>query len=154
MAYATIADVKNRLPEEWITQLTDDNQTDSIDTEKANDCLRYGQDLIDSYLRGRYSVPLAPGNIPDMIRDMNTHLAIYHLFTRSLVVTVPEPIKLEYEETIKLLKEIQRGKMSPFEVSSNPAWVVSNHGGVGDTRPTILATTTPNNSIAWNRYLI
>ena len=152
MAYATIVDLKNRIPEEWIIQLSDDNQTDSIDTEKANDVLRYGSDIIDSYLRGRYQLPLT--TVPDMIRDLNIYLATYFLFTRSLVTTIPEPIKAQYDEAIKLLKEIQRGKMSPFEVASNPTWVVSNHGQTGDVRPTILATTSTNSTVGWDRYFI
>jgi phage gp36-like protein len=132
MAYSTIDDCKNYLPEIYLKQMSDDNDTGELDVEKVNDCLRRAQNRIDSYLRGRYAVPLAINNVPDDIRDISTKLAVYFLFERSLMQIKPESIVNDYKEAERTLAMIQTGKYSPFVIQSNPTWFVSNKASAGN----------------------
>lgn len=124
--YSDLTDLKNNCPEQYLKQLSDDSDIDDIDEEKTNDSLRKAQNMIDGFLRGRYTVPLASTNIPEAIRDISTKLATYFLFKRSLLQIVPESIVSDYEDCMKLLNQIQTGRYSPFEVQRNPDWFVSN----------------------------
>jgi phage gp36-like protein len=146
MAYSSISDLKNYIPESQLREITDDNDTDDIDMEKLIDAIRRADDHIDSYMRGRFSLPLS--TVPDMIRDLSTRLAAYYLFKRSLALIMPESIKEDYKDCVKILSDIQRGRVSPFEIVSNPAWVVTNNS-LANT-PMISSKITNN----WNAYFI
>ena len=84
MAYCTTVDVKNFIPASVIQQLSDDNDSDEIDAEKVTFCTQQADDLIDSYLRGRYPVPLV--TVPSMIRDLSVRATVYFLSSRFLGV--------------------------------------------------------------------
>jgi phage gp36-like protein len=146
MAYSTATDLQNYLPAEQVRQLTDDNDTDDIDLEKLNDAIRRADDLIDSYIRGRYTVPLV--NIPALIRDMSTKLASYFLFKRSLILTLPDPIKEDYSDANNMLMKIQRGQVTPFEQQDEPVFFNSNK--VSGQGSSVINEVTQN----WGAYLI
>ena len=146
MAYSTATDLANYIPSEQIRQLTDDNDTDEIDQDKLNDCIRRADDLIDSYLRGRYTVPLT--TVPALIRDISTKLASYFLFKRSLILTLPEPIADDYKYCNENLGKIQRGVITPFPSSEEPAFFGNNKlPGQGSS----VVNEVTNN---WGNYLV
>lgn len=157
MGYSSLTDCKNYLPEEVIKQLSDDNNTDDIDSGKVNDSIRRADDLIDGYLRGRYTVPIT-GTVPVLIQDLSTKLAVYFLFKRSLIQTLPEPIKDDYDYVMTQLKAIQRGQLSPFEISQNPTWMSSNKTNTqvsnGDVSLTQMTMTSPGSARPYDRYPI
>ena len=144
-AYCTVVDIKNWVPETYLKQMSDDSDTDSIDEEKINYAIRQASDYIDSYVRGRYTLPLT--TIPDQIIDLCVKIAAYHLFKRSLMQIVPESITEDYKDATRILRDIQTGKFSPFDVQTNPTWYVSNKRRFSAGTVT---TTTGN----WNNYLI
>ena len=152
MPYSTFVDLKNYLPESVLLQLTDDNNTDDIDQTKTEDCIRQADDLIDGYLRGRYTVPIT-GTVPVLIEDISTKLAVYFLFKRSLILTLPGPIKDDYDYCMTQLNNIQKGRLSPFDVPENPTWVVTNANPVVPPL-TIQAMTSPGSQLPLNRFLI
>jgi hypothetical protein len=47
-------------------------------------------------------------------------MELCYLFNRSLSLTLPEPIKEMYAEAVRVLKDIQAGKFTPFEAVSEP----------------------------------
>jgi len=120
MAYCSKVDIINTVPEEQLKQLTDDNDVDSIDMEKFNECIRKADSTIDGYCRGRYSVPLT--TVPEAIRNISIGLSVYYLFNRGLLLTLPESIKTLYDEAMRVLKDIQSGKFSPFDATEEPAF--------------------------------
>jgi len=124
MAYSSATDLKNYIPESMLVQLTDDNDVDDIDNEKLVDAIRRADDYIDGHLRGRYPLPLT--TVPGLIRDISTKLGAYFLFKRSLLVTLPEPVKEDYEYCTDTLTKIQKGKISPFGASEEPVFFSSN----------------------------
>lgn len=145
MAYCTTDDLKNYIPASQIIQLTDDADVDQIDSDKLTDCIRRGDDLIDGYLRGRYALPLV--SVPPVIRDLSTKLAAYFLFKRSLILTMPEPIKEDYQYCTDVLVKIQKGMITPFVLPADePTFFLTNKTAADN----VTATITSN----WETYLI
>lgn len=122
--YSDLVNLKNFIPSIVIQQLTDDNDVDRIDVDKMNFALRQATDVIDGYLRGRYTVPLT--TVPSLISDLCTKLAVYFLIQRSLIITMPDSVKDQYTTCIDLLKEMQRGRVNAFEAVSEPAFFKTN----------------------------
>lgn len=117
--YCTLADITKAIPEENILQLTDDTGTGEIDTEKINDAISYAEQLINGYLRGRYTLPLDP--VPELIRHMATDLAIFHLYSRRFELEMPQGMMDKYKNALKLLEQIQKGLIRiGAEVSESP----------------------------------
>ena len=147
MSYSTLTDIQNYLPSEYVRQLSDDADTDEIDIEKVSDCIRRADDLIDGYMRGRYPVPIV-GTVPTLISDISCKLAIYFLFKRSLIQKMPESIKSDYDEAMASLKEVQKGRISPFDVAENPVWFASNKNPPASVPQTNVITDN------WNQYFV
>jgi phage gp36-like protein len=124
MAYCSKADIINTVPEDQLKQLTDDNSIDSIDMDKFNECIRKADTTIDGYCRGRFDVPLTI--VPEAIRNISINLSVYYLFSRSLLLTMPESIKDMYTEAMRVLKDVQAGRFTPFEATEEPAFFGTN----------------------------
>ena len=148
--YSDLTTLKNYLPRETLQQLTDDNGTDQIDPEKINFALRQSTDFIDMYLQGRYALPLKP--VTDGIRDLCTKLAVYFLYRRTLALTLPEPIKIDYKESISTLEKIQSGKITLMPEAQNPEFYASSDDqhDVNNIVASALNTSTNN----WANYYI
>jgi len=142
MAYSTELDIINYFPKAVLIQLTDDAGIGEVDVDKVNDAIRRADNLIDSYLNGRYTTPIPAGSVPNEIEDISTQLAIYFLYKRALTLTLPDTIKDNYKEAITYLKEIQKGKLSPFSTGANPTWAVGNK--VGQIPLTVQAMQSPD----------
>lgn len=151
--YTDEVTLKNFLPHFILQQMTDDNDTDEIDHEKLDYAIEQASNVIDSYLRGRYALPLT--TVPAEIVDLCTKLSAYYLFKRSLPETIPEALKTDYRECISMLRDIQKGISSPFIVADNPTWFVSNkHNPTSVSIPdrSIPVTNAATNN--WQSYLI
>jgi phage gp36-like protein len=142
MAYCTLADLKAHMPEEEILQITDQHDTDEIDEEKIDEYIRRADSTIDGYLRGRFSLPLT--TVPGDIRNISIELAIYYMYKSQLALTLPEAAKKNFSDSMSMLKDIQSGRFSPFEVQQNPTWLVNNKAG-----QTMITTAQTNN---WQWY--
>jgi phage gp36-like protein len=163
MYYSDINTVKNYLPAVIVQQLTDDNDIDQIDVEKLNYALQQATDVIDGYLRGRYPVPLT-GVIPFLITDLCTKLAVYFLIQRSLIITMPDPVKDQYTNSISMLKEMQRGKVNAFEAGDEPVFFKTNKSScqriftntptVPAVTPSMTSTNQTQGQYGWGSYII
>jgi phage gp36-like protein len=144
MGYCSATDLKNALPESQLIQLTDDNDTGAIDSEKLNEAIRKADDFIDGHIRGRYDLPLT--TVPPMIRDLSIRLATYFLFRRSFTLTLPDPVKDDYKDCMDILMKIQRGQVSPFAdpPTSEPTFFLTN------AQPSVVNSITSS----WDSYLI
>lgn len=107
--YCTLDDLKKAIPEENLIQLTDDTGLGVIDNEKIDDAIDYAQQLIDGYLRGRYTVPLDP--VPQLIRRFAVDMAVFHLYSRRFELDMPQTMIERRKEIIRLLEQIQQGKV-------------------------------------------
>ncbi|MEW6115378.1 MAG: DUF1320 domain-containing protein [Nitrospirota bacterium] len=120
MPYCTLDDIKKAIPESNIIQLTDDNGLGAVDQAKVDDAIAYADQIIDGYLRGRYTLPLS--SVPGLIGKLSVDLAIFHLYGRKFEMELPEGIMARYKNAIKLLEQIQKGLLSlGIESSSTEA---------------------------------
>jgi phage gp36-like protein len=162
MAYCTVTDLKNTLPESQLIQLTDDNDTGQIDTEKLAEAIRKADDFIDGHIRGRYDLPLT--TVPSMIRDISIRLSTWFLFRRSFSLTLPEPLTEDYKDCVEILMRVQKGQISPFPnpPSQEPTFFLSNSrpsvvGGITSGSDSTTASGSPQSGGAgtpWSGFLI
>ena len=75
MAYATKADLQQRLTDTKLVQLTDFGNTGSMDEARITEALNVASALVDSYVAGRYTLPLT---VSDQVRDLTVELAVYN----------------------------------------------------------------------------
>ena len=108
MAYTTkVAIIKQRIPEDDLIQLTDDNEIGAVDSDVVDGVISQQDELINGYLRGRYDVPLDP--VPGLVASLAIDLCAYAFYCRRAHIEIPEPIEKSYNNALKLLREIQSG---------------------------------------------
>ncbi|MDO8282693.1 MAG: DUF1320 domain-containing protein [Thermodesulfovibrionia bacterium] len=108
MAYCNEDDIKKRIPEQVIIELTDDNSADEIDPVKVLDAIASAEGEINGYLRSRYTLPLL--SIPDLIRKLSVDIAIYYLYARK-VEEIPDTRRTMYKDAINTLQSIAAGRV-------------------------------------------
>lgn len=126
MAYTNLTNLKKYMPIQDIQQLTDDQGIGEIQTEVVDDAIDQAQQLIDSFMKGRYPDDIPDDEVPELITDIATKITSYNLYRRTMIRTLPDPIKMDYQMCIKMLKGIQSGKISPFPADDEPTIFVTN----------------------------
>jgi phage gp36-like protein len=108
MAYCTLADID--IPTKDLIELTDDNNAGVVDQTVIDKAIAAAGELIDGYLRGRYTLPLVP--LPGLMKTLALDLVVYRLYTRRVRLTPPEAVADRYKNSIKILDQIATGKIS------------------------------------------
>ncbi len=127
MAYCVLADITNTVPADDILQLTDDTGVGVIDQAMVDEAIAYAGELIDGYLRGRYTLPLNP--VPGMMTRLAADIAIYRLYARRPPTGgLMDAITDRYKAAVKILEQIQKGVISLGAESEGkePGIVVTN----------------------------
>lgn len=104
MSYATEADLVARHGSALLIQLADRDGSGAADPDVIAAALASADALIDSYLSGRYAVPIAAP--PPLIRDIAVDLAWHALHSTA----VTEVIQAAYDRALARLRDIQAGK--------------------------------------------
>lgn len=107
--YCSLENLLEHLSEDVIIQLTDDEGSGEINQGRVDAAIEKADDLIDSYLRSRYTLPLAI--TPGLIRSLSIDLSIYNLYARRLESKMPESIEARYEKAVGDLQRLQKGDM-------------------------------------------
>lgn len=110
MAYCTYGDLLDTMSEVSIAQLTDDTGVNQIDMEKVNKALGDAGELVDSYLKGRYNLPLI--QVPTMVCRLAATIARYFLYSRRPEQEVPKTVEKTYEDAVKSLELVRDGKIN------------------------------------------
>jgi len=108
MAYATLDDIRERLPEESLVNLTDDSGAGVVDEAAVARAIADADAEIEGYLATRHALPLDP--VPNLVRKLSVELAIYHLHSRR--GGAPEEWRKRYEDGRRLLENIAKGLVS------------------------------------------
>ena len=108
MAYCALADIKDKIPEARLVQLTDDAGAGEIDEDIIDEAIADADAEIDSYCGTRYDVPFA--SAPAIIRKMSVDIAIYNIFARRQ--GAPEDRKERYDNAIRFLRDVSKGIIS------------------------------------------
>jgi len=122
MPYSTLSDLKKQLSEDLLIKLTDDHELGIVDQPTIDDAIAGADAEIDSYLAGRYNVPLSP--VPVLVRRSSVDIAIYNLYSRRM--GAPEDRVERYNNTTRLLKAISDGKAT---LGQTPAPAETEVGG-------------------------
>ena len=104
MTYATQTDLEDAFGADELTQLLTPHGF--ADTAVLAAALARADGLINSYLAGRYLVPLTP--VPAVVLGMAVDLTRYFLYDDA----VPERVRVAYEDAIAWLKDVARGTVT------------------------------------------
>lgn len=124
MAYTDLKTINEAMPLITLIQLTDDNDTGEVDTSIINYAIEKAQATVDAYNNGRYPIEIPDGDVPIFIKGIATDIAIWFLYKRKLILTIPESLQRCYDEALKFLQKGQEGKISPFPEANSPQRVV------------------------------
>lgn len=108
--YIAVSDLFTRMSEQDAVRLSNDDYTATqINEEVVNEIIDTAEEMLNSFVRGRYTVPLAP--VTKLIKSMVLDIAVHGLYSRRTNITIPEPVRDAYNNTIKMLGLIQERKM-------------------------------------------
>jgi phage gp36-like protein len=112
MAYCTLEDLKKALPEAALEELTDDEGAGSIQDARVTEAIAQADALIDTYLGGRYAVPLS--SVPAVVRQCSVDIALYYLYKRTVegfAEAGDSTRRTAYKDAVRTLEDIRSGKM-------------------------------------------
>lgn len=118
MAYCTLEDMKKLVPEEDLVGLTDDEGLGPVNQVRVDEAIASADAEIDSYIGGRYRVPLSP--VPGVVKKMSVDIAVYNLYSRRVEET-PGARKDRYQSAIRQLELIAKGTVSLGAAELPPA---------------------------------
>jgi phage gp36-like protein len=113
MTYCTQADLETRFGALELQQLTDREANEEIDSTVIDKAIADADALIDGYLAGRYTVPLAvvPANLTRLACDIARYL-LYENAATEIVIA-------RYEQALRYLEQVAKGQITL--VSEPPA---------------------------------
>lgn len=127
MAYTTLENLKKRIPEADLIELTDDGQTGDVDAVIVDQALRDATVQIESKLRGRYPLPFSP--VPAALEQIATILTIHNIYSRKHELAMSDGLARQYKKALADLDELQDGRqvLEGFEAASaHPAFIATN----------------------------
>jgi phage gp36-like protein len=112
--YCSLTDLLKKETKQVLVDLTNDESGVEIVQSVVEDSIRRATDVVNSFIRGRFPVPIADSaeNVPDSIRGVCVDIAIFFLYQRQMRTQVPDSIKDLYKNAKSELVEYQTGKRS------------------------------------------
>jgi phage gp36-like protein len=104
MAYSDLAALQQRMPAQTLIDLTDDADAGAVDEEVVDRAIADADAEIDSYLVGRYAVPVDP--VLPMVRLLSLNLSVEILYGRRPDLDLPEAAKTAAKNARALLARI------------------------------------------------
>jgi phage gp36-like protein len=141
--YCTITDLTKIVSEQDMIELTDDMiPAETIIAANVDKAISDASEMIDGYLRSRYSLPLSP--VPGLIATLACDIAVYRLYARRAKLIPPEGVSERYKNALKLLVNIQKGEL---ELGAGAAATpeISEAAGTTDAAPRIFTRDTMRN---------
>ncbi len=129
MAYSTLADLKKAIPEANLIAITDDENLAVVNEGRVTQAIEDADALIDTYLRGKHTVPLS--TVPVPIRRASVDLATYYLYSRRMEFEPTESMQNKYKEHVRFLEAVRDGKNLLNDIES-----AANTGGIYKTNKT------------------
>ena len=109
--YCSQSDIcPSRISESRLIELTNDSNVGvTVDTAIVNSAIEDADDIIDGFIRGKVSLPLA--DTPKLIRQFSEAISVYNLYKRREMIELPESVTKDYDNAIKMLKLVQKGEL-------------------------------------------
>ena len=111
--YLTREDLLAFMPGRAALELTCDdpyNMPEEPDMAIIDAALLSAQELIDGYLRGRYTLPLA--ETPTIVRDLARVISRYRLYERRPESGMPETVAETWKNAVRTLEQIRAGRIT------------------------------------------
>jgi phage gp36-like protein len=128
MAYSDDDDLLLQISFADLARLSGDDTGSAIDEARVSEARRNSDALIDTFLSGRYKLPLE--SVPEIIRTISIDLTVYFLheyrYRDSLIPTAIIALRVNSE---RVLSMIQKGDLVLFESNNNPPEIISNKTG-------------------------
>ncbi len=116
MSYAVRADLVKRYGEQEIALLEDPDNEGTNSTSVSRDALKDAEDLANSYISVRYTLPLP--SVPAPLARATCDIARYSLYKDR----PPEEVAKRYDQSIKWLEQLAAGKVQlTFDPALTPA---------------------------------
>lgn len=107
--YCNLDEIKSIIPQKDLINLTNDTTpSDTINEDIIEDCSEFADELINSYIRKRYLLPLK--YVPKIISKIAADITAYRLYSRRLN-KIPEQIQRNCEYAIDNLKLLKDGQI-------------------------------------------
>lgn len=103
--YIIQADLKDKLPDSQLLQLTDDTKSGTINATVVNDAIADSEAMVDGYVGVQYAVPMSP--VPRLLKALTIDVTVFRLYLRRQ--RVPEDIKLGNDLALRKLEQIAKG---------------------------------------------
>jgi phage gp36-like protein len=104
--YASIADMRARVNEDILIQLTDDALTGAIDEGALQRAINQAANSVQGYVAAFYA-PQSPEQVPpELLTDLTCDIAYYRLYRGS---TPPEHVEKKYKDAVRSLQDISKG---------------------------------------------
>jgi phage gp36-like protein len=104
MAYSDLTTLQQRMPEQVIIDLTDDQHTGLVNEDPVDRAIADADTEIDSYLAGRYPVPVDPASA--LLQRLSLDLSVEILYGRRPDLDMPEAVKTAAKNARALLARI------------------------------------------------
>lgn len=118
MPYCTLFDLKKLIDEPTLTQLSDLENSGSLDESVIDEAIKTADAQIDSYIANKVQeVPLT--TVPTLINKISAKMTIHELYTNRMTGFPPESVNDWYKDCLRQLEAIRSGKMQlNIELSS------------------------------------
>lgn len=108
--YLTDEEYIDRASQDETERLANENEVldgtiDQTETYIVNMCIKDASELVDSYLRGRYQLPLS--TIPELIKRLTFQVARYYLYEKK---GLTEDVLQTFDRAINELRRIAKGE--------------------------------------------
>ena len=110
MPYSTDEDLFDRLSEDQVRRLTDEDGTGQVDEQLTARLRTEAMQYIDARLRGRYDLPLAEPT-PAILKQIEVSLLAAKLYSRRANLETPGGIRAQEKDALADLKMIGRGEI-------------------------------------------
>lgn len=119
MGYCTTDELNTVIPSDILVRLTDDASLGEVDEEKLSAAVDEAAGEIDSYLAGRYELPLS--TTPAILSKFNKDIAVYNLYGR-YKSSIPDTWKNRYDTAVRFLTKVAEGRITlGIQPSPDPA---------------------------------
>jgi len=130
MSYSTLADIQKKIINDEIIELTDDDDTGSVDQVKIDSAIEEADEKIDSYVGKVKLVPLSP--VPGIIKNISVTLAIWYLHERRGVSN--DVREKAFNSALKALQMIAEGKVTLGDDEATAAPETTEGGPASSTK--------------------
>lgn len=114
--YIIQADLKDKLPDSQLLQLTDDTKSGTINAQVVSDAIADSEALVDGYVAVQYATPLSP--VPRLVKALTIDVTVFRLYARRQ--RIPDDVKLANDLALRKLEQIAKGILSLGPTAPEP----------------------------------